>query len=700
MDTKLLFNRDVSWLSFNYRVFEEVKDKSLPLYERIKFLAIFISNLEEFYKIRVAYYRNLIDLPVSKRKKIDFDPSKKLTEINNIVVKQNEELEAIFNNEIIPELRKNNIYLYDEKQLLPEHKEFIKDYFAHEILPQIQPVLLESGSVFSFLQDNVVYLAIKIFKKTFDSKLHKHPKKKFAIIKLPTHYIPRFIELPRIGERHYIIFLDDIIRFHLKMLFPGYVVDSCYAIKLSRSGDILIEDEYTGNLAEKIKKNLSRRKTGAPSRFLYDKEMPKDYLQLLTQVFNLAAEDLVVGTKYPGLDDLFSFPNPLSPQLEVKPLIPLSHSGLDRYDSMFSAIKSKDWILHFPYHSYKYVLNFLNEAAIDPKVEEIMTTQYRVATNSAVVSSLISAARNGKKVTVFVEVKARFDEENNLYFAEEMKKAGIKVISSFPKIKVHAKVALVLRRSSKDAGKLKGYAFLGTGNFNEKTAKLYADHGLFTYDQKVAEEIHNLFKHFSDRKYKPVFESLLVGQFNLRDVFKEGIEREIKNVEEGKKGYMLLKMNGLDEPKMINKLYEASEKGVKIDLVVRGVCRLVPDQPYSKNIRIIRIVDMFLEHVRMFVFYNNGSNDTYLSSADWMRRNLYRRIETSIKIRDEQVKQEILDILQIQLKDNIKGGTINENLKNIRFEAKQGEEVVRAQMAIYNYIKEKEACRKFEIVKT
>lgn len=685
---KKLINRDVSWLSFNYRVLEEARNPKLPVYERIKFLAIYSSNLEEYYRVRVAYYRNLIDLPAASKKSLKSNPSEILQEINRIVEEHVIEFEEIYDN-IIHELKKNNIHLYQGEEVPETHKRYIHSYFSTEVLPHIQPVLLERGSVFSFLQANVVYLTVKIFKKTRTNRLPKRPKASYAIIKVPTQYVPRFLELPKIGNTFYIIFLDDVIRLHLDRLFPGYFVDSCYSIMLSRNADLLIEDEYMGNIAQKIKQNLSKRKTGAPSRFAYDREMPQSFLKLLMQVFKLAKDDLVPDAQYLNLADLFNFPNPLSPKLEIEPFVHLNHNALDGFDSMLDAIKEHDWMLHYPYQSYKYVLNFLNEAAIDPKVTEIKTTQYRVATNSAVVSSLISAARNGKKVTVFVEVKARFDEENNLYFAEEMRKAGIKVISSLPKIKVHAKIALVMRKSSKDSRRLRGYSYIGTGNFNEKTAKVYADDGLFTYDQRIATEIDALFDYLENQAIKTDFQKLLVGQFNLKNEIKRLIDREIKNTEKGLHGYMILKMNGLEEPDIIEKIYEASEKGVKIDLIVRGVNRALPDMPFSQNINFVRIVDRFLEHSRVFIFYNNGRNDTFISSADLMKRNLRRRIEVAAPIKDEKLKQELYDMMLLQLADNQQSSYLDIKHNNIRREPRKGETVVRSQRAIYEYLNQK-----------
>ena len=682
------FNRDISWLSFNLRVLEEAEALDLPLYERVKYLAIYSSNLDEFYRVRVASYRSLLDLPAESRAKLNYVPEEILAKINDEVKKQHKKFINLFYNSFLIELKKKKIILHMlGDKINSQHHDFIESYFFQEVLPHIQPTLLFKGDIVSFLEDNLIYLAIRLFKKRYSN--HKKKKTKHAVLKIPTHHLPRFIELPKIDDtHHYIIFLDDIIRYNLHKIFPGYHVDAAFSMKVSRDAELNIEDEFKGNLLEKIRRSLSKRKTGNPARFLYDQTIPKESLKFVRQAFNLSKEDLVPGGRYHNLHDLHSLPNPLSPQLEVSPWPPLPHPNLMLYESIFEAIKLKDYMLHFPYQSFDYVLRFLNEAAVDSKVEEIKVTQYRVASNSAVVNALISAARNGKKVTVFVEAKARFDEELNLYFADLMSKAGVKIIPSIPNIKVHSKIALVLRRSSGKNSR-KGFAFLSTGNLNEKTAKLYADDGLFTTSQEIIDELKELFIYLETLNKEIHFNHILVPNFNMRSSFKNQIENEILHANEGKKAYILLKMNSLEEPKMIEKLYEASLAGVEIDLIIRGICRIIPNQEYSKNIKIKRIVDRYLEHSRVFIFYNLGEYNTYISSADWMKRNLYRRIEAAIPIYDKDIKQELLDMLNIQLKDNIKARIINENLENIIIKREPGQRKIRSQEKTYEYFKRK-----------
>ncbi len=668
-------NRDISWLSFNGRVLDEAKDSSLPLYERLKFLAIYSSNLDEFFQVRVAAYRRSSE-----------DSRVLLQQILMIVDKQQNEFGSIFWKELVPQLRANRIQLRQNQRLNKFRMEFIAQFFFHELVPYLQPILLLKGKVLPFLQHDAIYLAVKLVKKSDSVKeVNKKRKARYAIVNIPTDHLPRFIELPESNGQHCIMFLDDIVRMNLDILFPGYDIVSSYSVKLTRDADLGIDDEFTGDLPIKISTSLVKRKTGAPARFLYDNKIPASFLDFLIQSLRISREDLVTGGKYHNFSDLFSFPNPLSPKLEIKSLPPLYKKDLESYPSMLDAIGEKDWMLHFPYHSYDPVLRFLNEAAIDPKVKDIKTTQYRVASDSAVVNALLNARNNGKRVTVFVELKARFDEYANLQFAKIMSKAGIKIIYSIPGLKVHAKVALVLKKPVKN--KLAAYAFLSTGNFNEKTARIYADHGLFTSNEKITSELKDLFSYLEKQDVKPKLKYLLVAQLNIKKEFIKKIDREISNAEAGREARMILKMNGLDHKKMIDKLYEASRKGVKIDLLVRGICCLVPGKKFSENITVTRIVDRFLEHARVFVFHNGGNPEIYMASADWMNRNLNRRIELGFPVFDEEIKREVLEILDLQLKDNTKARILDSEHNNLPKPAGEGGKI-RAQIETYNFLKD------------
>jgi polyphosphate kinase len=447
-------------------VLQEAKDHSLPLYERIKFLAIYTNNLEEFYKVRVAEHRSIMTIDADEVLSMQVAKAKKtLEKIHTEVTRQTEEFSEIFS-AILPELESHNIILCDGKSFKAEHKEYITRFFNEEVLPFLQPVMVKEGEIYSFLRDNRVYISVCMYKKSDTAR----ERPKYAAVKLPYSKVSRFIQLPELEEKHYIAFQDDIIKMNLNTIFPGYVIDGAYTIRVSRDADLMIEDELDGNLANKIERSLSRRKTGAPSRFLHEKGMPAELVKVIRHAFNIHKTDVVEGGYYLSLEDLFSFPNPVAPLLEKDDLLTVKVPQLDKDTSLFKVIKEQDVILHYPYHSYDYLIRFLMEASFDGSVEEIMVTQYRVASNSAVVNSLISAAQNGKRVTVFVELKARFDEETNLHSAMMMKKAGIKIIYSIPNLKVHSKVALVVRKGKSGRPKT-SLAYLSTGNFNEKTAK-------------------------------------------------------------------------------------------------------------------------------------------------------------------------------------------------------------------------------------
>ena len=429
-------------------------------------------------------------------------------------------------------------------------------------------------------------------------------------------------------------------------------------------------------------------KTYALSRFMYDSNMPDDFLAFICNAFGITTDDLVLGGRYNNLQDLIKLPNPRGKELEQQVPSPMRVPFLDEMGSVFRAVKKRDILLHFPYQSFDYLIRFLMEAAFDPKVDEIKITQYRVAENSAVINTLISAAQNGKKVTVFVELKARFDEENNMSTAERMEQAGIRIIYSIPGLKVHAKVAVILRKDTEDGCKRRDFAYLSTGNFNEKTARIYSDMALLTSNAELITDINKVFAVLEGKLAGPTFRHLLVARFNMVPELTRMIHREIEHVKAGRKGRIVLKMNGLHDQNMINELYNASENGVEIDLIVRGICCLVPNRPFSANIRVTRIVDMFLEHSRIWYFYNDGEEDLFLTSADWMRRNLNRRIETAFPILNAEIKQCIIDILKIQLQDNVKACLIDEHLYN-NFKRDDNPVKVRAQLAIYEYLKNK-----------
>ena len=683
------FKRDVSWLSFNYRVLLEAEDASLPIYERIKFLSIYSSNLEEFYEIRVAEHRGVIMQKNFVEESAD-EADETLAAITHEVNRQQRDYYRIFSEQILPELNRQHIFLYQDEHPQPFHEEFVRDFFNEEVFPFLSPVMIQAGEIRTFIRDRRLYLVIRMVKKGRPLEDPGDvPTYHYALMKIPVSKVTRFIALPPHEGKYYIMFIDDIIRANLQSVFPGYEIDSCYSIKISRDADIYLEDEGKGSILEKIRKKVKKRKIGALSRFMYDQAMPADFLAFICEAFGILPDDLVVGGRYNNLQDLSKLPNPAGKQLEQHPSLPMRIRSLDEVGSIFKVIKKRDVMLHFPYESFDYLIRFLMEAAFDPKVDEIKITQYRVAENSAVINTLISAAQNGKKVTVCVELKARFDEENNMRTAARMEQAGIKIIYSIPGLKVHAKVAVILRKDNAQGVKRRDFAYLSTGNFNEKTAKIYADMALLTCQEEIIADINKVFAVLEGRLQAPTFHHLLVARFNMVPELRRMIQCEIDHVQAGGKGYIILKMNGLHDQQMIDMLYRASEAGVKIDLIVRGICCLVPDQPYSQNIRVTRIVDMFLEHARIWYFYNEGQEVLFLTSSDWMRRNLNRRIETAFPILDPEIKQEVIDILHIQLRDNVKACRLDSELRNCFKRESDMREPVRAQQAIYDYLKQK-----------
>lgn len=681
------FKRDISWLSFNYRVLLEAEDETLPIYERIKFLSIYSSNLEEFYEIRVAEHRGVI-MKKNFTEESRAEAEETLAEITEEVNRQQREYYRIFS-KVLQELNRQDIYLYQDSRPEPFHEEFVHNFFNEEVFPFLSPVMIQAGDIRTFIRDRRLYLVIRMVKKSKRMAEPDYvPDYYYALMKIPYAKVPRFIELPTHEGKHYIMFIDDIIRANLSSIFPGYVVESCYSIKISRDADIYLDDEKGGNIVENIRKKVKKRKIGALSRFMYDSNMPDDFLAFICNAFGITTDDLVLGGRYNNLQDLIKLPNPRGKELEQQVPSPMRVPFLDEMGSVFRAVKKRDILLHFPYQSFDYLIRFLMEAAFDPKVDEIKITQYRVAENSAVINTLISAAQNGKKVTVFVELKARFDEENNMSTAERMEQAGIRIIYSIPGLKVHAKVAVILRKDTEDGCKRRDFAYLSTGNFNEKTARIYSDMALLTSNAELITDINKVFAVLEGKLAGPTFRHLLVARFNMVPELTRMIHREIEHVKAGRKGRIVLKMNGLHDQNMINELYNASENGVEIDLIVRGICCLVPNRPFSANIKVTRIVDMFLEHSRIWYFYNDGEEELFLTSADWMRRNLNRRIETAFPILNAEIKRNIIDILNIQLQDNVKACLIDEHLHN-NFKRDGNPVKVRAQLAVYEYLKNK-----------
>jgi len=666
-------NRDLSWLKFNYRVLEEAKDPTVPLLERLRFLAIYSANLDEFFRVRVADIRKLEGIKKEKiNKKLKFIPSELLENIHEVVSGQLNEYGQVLQL-VLALLEEEGMILVKKDHLLnTNQKEAILHYFKTSVLTFLRPKIWEVNQSDDFLNNRKLYFALR---------LRKAGNTYFAYLNIPSDQLPRFFNLPSKDEKHYFMYLDDLIRHHLDIVFPGYEILECVSIKLNKDADLHIDDEYSGDLVEKIQKQIKKRDLGNPSRFLFDASISQDLLDCLKLKFGLSNQDLVSGGQYHNLNDYFQLPNPIGQHLENEKLKPIIHPPFHNERSIFKAIEDKDHLLHFPYQSYDYVLQFFNEAAIDPTVEEINVTFYRMAEKSFIGDALISAAQNGKIIKVFMELKARFDEENNLYWASKMEKVGIKIIYSIPGLKVHAKVALVKKRE--ENGAVTYYGFYGTGNLNEKTAKIYVDHALLTCDNRMNEELAALFNFLYKRKQPKEFNYLLVSQFNIVDRFTSMIDREIMHQKSIGNGHIIIKLNNLEEKKIIEKLYEASNEGVKIEMIVRGICCLKPGVPgLSENITVRRLVDKFLEHARVFYFHNNGDEEVYSGSADWMSRNLLRRIEVIFPILNNENRDELINMLKIQLADNLKAHDLNTGLDPIPTEKNNS----RAQVDTYEYI--------------
>ncbi len=671
-------NRDLNWLSFNDRVLQEAEDQSNPLYERLKFLAIFSSNLDEYFSVRVSRLRQIKRIDKKLRKKLALKPSKQVKEILKRVRIQQEKFGDIFSNDLIPELVKHRIHLIDNNQFDLNQHQFATRFFISKILPKINGKLvnLKDDKEF-FLENNKLYYLIT-FQKGDDI---------YGIVNIPSDELGRFVCFPKSNQNHFITFLENIIKSNLNQIFEDKTIKDCFQIKLSRDAELYIDDEFEGVLAEKIKESLSQRDYGQPTRLLFDASMPKALKTKVRKFFNLGKIDMIPGAKYHNFSDFFDFPDPTNNKsLHYPEVTTIKHSAFDHNTNYFEVILKKDQLVHFPYMSFNYVQNFINQAATDPDTTEIKISLYRVAKESELTTSLLKALENGKKVTVFVEAKARFDEENNLKWGAIFEKKGASVFYSYPKIKVHSKILLVKRKEQK---KEIFYGYIGTGNFNAKTSEIYCDHGLFTANPLITEELSEVFEVLSGKMILPKPKHLLVSPYNTRKTFEELIDNEITNVENGKPSGIKAKLNSLEDKQIISKLYDASNAGVKIELIVRGFTCLIPGlSGISENIKMISIVDRFLEHGRIYLFENNRDEKLYIGSADWMTRNLDKRIEVLVPILDEDCKKELKNILKIQLNDTVKARIQDEKETNCYKKKMDDQSSIQSQKDIRAYLKQ------------
>lgn len=686
LQTSTYYPRELSWLAFNQRVLQEATDKKNPIIERIRFLGIYSSNMDEFYRVRVADVKRQIYIHLNEGDTQKAEDTKLLMEkIQQRVLLMTKDFDRAYE-EVVARLARYRIYLLDDKDLNPYHTQWLKDYFKNKILRHIAPILLDNKvSLLSRLNDSTTYLYIGIYNEGKPTS--------YATIEVPSHAMSRFVVIPpeKSRKKKYIILLDNIIRQNLDSIFKGFVKFdhlTAYSFKMTRDSEYSINDEIDESYVDKMSESMKQRLIAEPVRVVYDGRMPGDMVKDLQKRLKISSYDsLIASGPYRNFKDFIGFPNIGREYLE-NPLLPaLTAHDFSKHDTVFDAITAKDILLYYPYHRFLHFTEFVRQAAFDPQVKHIRLNIYRVASKSRVMSSLIDAVDNGKKVTVVVELRARFDEQANIEWSKTMTDAGVKVVFGMPALKIHSKVCVVSRE---EHGKLVNYAHLGTGNFNEKTAKIYTDFSLFTRNPELAEEAENLFSFIQQPYRRLKFQHLQVSPINARTKIQLLVRQEIQNCKEGQKAEIFLKLNNLDDELLIDDLYKASQAGVKVRAIIRGICSLIPGvKGLSENITIISIVDRFLEHPRVLVFENGGDRKVFISSADWMTRNMDNRVEIGCPIYDVDNKNRILDILNIQWRDTVKARIIDAEQTN-KYVKRGNRKQLRSQVEIYNYLKDLE----------
>ncbi|MDP5254928.1 MULTISPECIES: polyphosphate kinase 1 [unclassified Vibrio] len=683
MSTDVLYvDKELSWLSFNERVLQEAADKSVPLIERIRFLGIYSNNLDEFYKVRFADVKRRI--LINQERGIDDGSKDLLVKMQDKAKLLGIQFEEIYN-ELIRDMARRRIFLINELQISESQQKWVRKYFQREILPHIAPIFLNDDvDVLQFLKDEYAYLAVKLSEKS---------KHQYSLVEIPTDHLPRFVILPdQKGQRRKtIILLDNIIRFCLDDLYKGffdYESIECFAVKMTRDAEYDLSHEVEHSLLEQMSEGLEQRLTAMPVRFVYQEGMPKSMLRFLCDKLKLSSYDnLIPGSRYQNFQDFMSFPNVGREYLENKSLPPIKCSDFNGFANSFDAIRHQDILLYYPYHTFDHISELVRQASFDPKVLSIKINIYRVAKNSKLLNSLIDAVHNGKNVTVVVELQARFDEEANIEWSKILTDAGVQVVFGAPGLKIHSKLLLISRR---EKGEIVRYAHIGTGNFHEKTARIYTDFSLLTADQEITTEVRNVFGYI-ENPYRPVkFKHLIVSPRNSRRDIYRIIDNEIANAKAKKTAKLTIKVNNLVDKGIVNRLYAASQAGVKINMIIRGMCSLVPGvKGLSDNIYIISIVDRFLEHPRVVIAHNNGDPQVYISSADWMTRNIDHRIEVAAPVRSQRLKKRIIDIINIHFTDTMKARLIDQSMSN-QYVPRGNKKKLRSQIAIYDYLKQVE----------
>ena len=681
-------NRDLSWLQFNARVLQEAKDPSVPLIERLRFLGIFSNNLDEFFKVRYATIKRIVEAGKLGRNELGGIAAQELQEeITQTVISQ-QQLSLDILGGIEKELGKEGIHIINEHQITEEQSVFITDYFLREVSPALVTIILTGLETFPALKDSAAYLAVRMVLNTGNEETQeKDVRANYALIEIPK-VIDRFVVLPEKNGQKYIILLDDLIRHCLGIIFSifSYQEISAYMIKITRDAELDIDSDLSRSFLEKISKSVARRSSGDPVRFVYDRDIDPEMLAFLMEKMNIESTDSVIpGGRYHNRRDYMKFPSLGRQDLLYETKVPLQIRGLSFEGSLLAKIAKKDYLLHAPYQSFRYVVKFLREAALDPQVQSIKITIYRLAEVSHIASSLINAAKNGKDVVVQIELRARFDEVANIHYAEQMQEEGVRMIFGVKGLKVHCKACVIERL---EAGKIKRYSFLSSGNFNESTARIYTDYTLFTANEGIAKEINKVFNFFDVNYRVKTYKHLVVSPHYTRGVWERLIENEVTNKKEGKAAGIQLKLNSLSDYRMIDKLYGASQAGVSIKIIVRGICCLIPGvKGLSENIEVISIVDKFLEHTRLYIFNNNNEPKYFISSADIMGRNLDTRVEISCPIYDREIQQELQDTFDISWQDNVKARLISATQDNAY--VREGGPTIRSQFAIYEYYQNK-----------
>lgn len=678
------FDRDLSWLSFNDRVLQEAQDPTVPLLERIKFLAIYSSNLDEFYRVRVAALRSLGKLKKTQRTAWEIPPDKLVERINRKALEQQLEFGELYRRTLVPALARQGIRILPEGRLNAAQRKMVRAHFAEHVAPLLHTAAVRAGNA-PFIEDRKLYLACHVH----GGKGRK--KERIVLLNIPSDELGRFIVLPSAKGRTDLFFLDDAIRSCLDLIFTGHRVSSCHAIKLSRDAELYLDEEFATSVKDKVRKSLRKRRTGVPSRFLYDDTMPATTLRALRALLGLTKPDLVPGGRYHNFSDLMQLPVQGHAALRDRPWPPVVHPALRKTRNTFAAVARQDLLLHFPYHDLSLFTEWLQAAATDPAVERIAITLYRVAKDSAVCAALVDALGRGKEVTVFVEVQARFDEHANLFWGETLEKAGARVHYGYENLKVHSKLCLIERV---ERGRPKRYAYLGTGNFNERTARIYADMALLTAREAITREVAEVFAHLLDRRHRAQLKHLLMAPTGLRNSLEALVDKEVEFAQRGRPASIMLKLNSLEDHALIRKLYDAAHAGVAVRLIIRGICCLVTGKKGAgPQLEAISIVDRYLEHTRVYSFGNNGDPLVYLSSADWMGRNLDRRVEVAFPLLDPAVRQQVLDLMAIQWADRTKARLLDPKQTNPYRTKEKGERKGHAQADTYAYLKRQAATR-------